>query len=103
MKICLISEEFPPETGWGGIGTHTYNLSLALTELGHKVHVVSKSVDGKEHICEKGDLTISRLHECNDDARLLKAISIAAPYIQKAKFIQGFSEFSLRSLRRGAA
>jgi glycosyltransferase involved in cell wall biosynthesis len=103
MKVCLISEEFPPETGWGGIGTHIYNLSLALTEMGHKVHVVSKSVDGKEHISGKGDLTIFRLPECDDDARLLKAISIAAPYIQKAKLIQGFSEFSLRSLRRGAA
>ena len=103
MKICLISEEFPPETGWGGIGTHTYNLSLALTELGHKVHVVSKSVDGKEHISGKGDLKIFRLLECDDDARMLKALSLAAPYLQKAKLIPGFSEFPLRSLRRGAA
>src|SRR3990172_3196900 len=103
MKICLISEEFPHETGWGGIGTHTYNLSLAITELGHKVHVVSKSVDGKEHISGKGDLKIFRLLECDDDARMLKALSLAAPYLQKAKLIPGFSEFPLRSLRRGAA
>ena len=103
MKICLISEEFPPETGWGGIGTHAYNLSLALTELGHTVHVVSRSIDGKEHISGNGDLTIIRLLERDDDAKLLKAFSIAAPYIQKTRLIPGFSEFPLRSLRRGAA
>jgi len=99
----MISEEFPPETGWGGIGTHTYNLSLALTELGHKVHVVSKSVDGKEHISRKGDLTVFRLLECDDDAILLKALSMASPYMQKTKLISGFTGFPLKSLRRGAA
>lgn len=103
MRICLISEEFPPETGWGGIGTHTYNLSLALAEIGHSVCVISKSVDGKEHISEKGNLSIYRIPESDDKAKSLSALAIAAPTIQKNKLFSGFIEFPLRSLRRGAA
>ena len=43
MNICLVSREYPPETGWGGIGTYTYNLAHALTELGHEVHVIAQA------------------------------------------------------------
>jgi glycosyltransferase involved in cell wall biosynthesis len=45
MNICLISKEYPPETGWGGIGTYTYNLAHGLTELGHEVHVIAQAVE----------------------------------------------------------
>lgn len=41
MRICLISREYPPDTGWGGIGTVMYHLGNALARLGHDVHVVS--------------------------------------------------------------
>lgn len=41
MHICLISEEYPPETGWGGIGTYTYNLANGLVEEGHDVTVIA--------------------------------------------------------------
>ncbi|MCX5661283.1 MAG: glycosyltransferase family 4 protein [Planctomycetota bacterium] len=47
MKICLISQEYPPETGGGGIGTQTYLKAHGLTARGHEVHVVSSSVDDK--------------------------------------------------------
>ncbi len=43
MRVCLISREYPPETGWGGIGTFTHHLANGLTKLGHDVHVVSLS------------------------------------------------------------
>lgn len=43
MRVCLISREYPPETGWGGIGTFTHHLAHGLTALGHDVHVVSLS------------------------------------------------------------
>jgi len=47
MNVCLLSAEYPPETGWGGIGTYTYELAHGLRELGIQVHVVSASVDGR--------------------------------------------------------
>ena len=44
MNICVVSREYLPETGWGGIGTYTYNLAHALTELGNGVHVIAQVV-----------------------------------------------------------
>lgn len=41
MRICLISREYPPETGWGGIGAYTYQHANALAAMGHDVHVVA--------------------------------------------------------------
>lgn len=45
MNICLISREYPPDTGWGGIGTYTYHLAHGLVNLGHQVHVLAQSLD----------------------------------------------------------
>src|SRR6476620_2675801 len=43
MKLAFISYEFPPETGYGGIGTYTYQISKALSAKGHYVEVFSSS------------------------------------------------------------
>ena len=43
MKIALISYEFPPDTGFGGIGTYTVHLSEALARSGHQIEVFSCS------------------------------------------------------------
>jgi glycosyltransferase involved in cell wall biosynthesis len=43
MLICLVSQEYPPESARGGIGTQTWNKAHALTRLGHQIHVVSVS------------------------------------------------------------
>ncbi|HEY1523463.1 MAG TPA: glycosyltransferase family 4 protein [Solirubrobacteraceae bacterium] len=41
MKVLLVSQEMPPETGWGGIGTYVNTISQALTGKGAEVHVLS--------------------------------------------------------------
>ncbi len=41
MKIALLSFEYPPETGFGGIGTYTWYHARALVKLGHEVHVLA--------------------------------------------------------------
>lgn len=46
MRICLISREFPPDTGWGGIATFTRHLAYGLKDLGHDVEVVSLAREG---------------------------------------------------------
>ena len=58
LKIALISQEYPPETAKGGIGTQTYLKARGLAALGHKVCVISRSLertrternDGRIHI-----------------------------------------------------
>ena len=41
MNVLFLSKEYPPETGWGGIGTYIYNIAHALSERGHSVHILS--------------------------------------------------------------
>jgi glycogen(starch) synthase len=41
--IGLLSFEYPPETGFGGIGTYTWYHARALARLGHQVHVLAGS------------------------------------------------------------
>jgi glycosyltransferase involved in cell wall biosynthesis len=41
VKIALLSFEYPPETGFGGIGTYTWYQARALAKLGHEVHVLA--------------------------------------------------------------
>jgi len=41
MKIGILSFEYPPHTGFGGIGTYSFYQANALRRLGHEVHVIS--------------------------------------------------------------
>ena len=41
MRHLFVSQEFPPETGWGGIGTYVSIISEALAAEGADVHVLS--------------------------------------------------------------
>lgn len=41
LRIALLSYEYPPETGFGGIGTYTWHHARALAALGHDVHVLA--------------------------------------------------------------
>lgn len=44
MRICLVSEEYPPETAWGGIGTYTWHLGNILAKRGHSIYVISTTM-----------------------------------------------------------
>jgi glycosyltransferase involved in cell wall biosynthesis len=44
LRVCLVSQEYPPARGKGGIGTHTLTKAKLLTQRGHEVHVLSTSV-----------------------------------------------------------
>lgn len=48
MKIALLSFEYPPETGFGGIGTYTWYQARALVKLGHEVHVLAGATQPKQ-------------------------------------------------------
>ena len=41
MKIALLSHEYPPQTGFGGIGTYTWHHARGVHQLGHEVHVLA--------------------------------------------------------------
>lgn len=64
MRICLISLEYPPETGWGGVGTQTWVKARGLARLGHEVHVLACSADDRPELRSEthGGITVHRLH-----------------------------------------
>src|SRR6476469_829553 len=63
MRICLVSQEYPPETGGGGIGTQTYLKAQGLAERGHTIHVVSASWDTEDREYSVGNVHIHRVAE----------------------------------------
>ena len=46
LNICLVSQEFPPHTNWGGVGVQFDNLARVLSASGHRVTVVSRMSRG---------------------------------------------------------
>ena len=61
MKIALVSQEYPPETARGGIGTQTYVKAKGLSALGHKVYVISRSIDLERNEKMDGDICVIRI------------------------------------------
>ena len=63
MRICLVSQEYPPQTAHGGIGTQTWNKAHTLTGLGHDVHVVSCGGHGAEPLVTQieSGITVHRM------------------------------------------
>jgi glycogen synthase len=41
LRILFIAREYPPNMGWGGIGTYVATMATALAERRHDVHVLS--------------------------------------------------------------
>jgi glycosyltransferase involved in cell wall biosynthesis len=63
MNICLISQEYPPDTARGGIGTQTWNKARKLVMLGHEVHVLTASsrMDSKFYSYEEDGVIVHRM------------------------------------------
>jgi glycosyltransferase involved in cell wall biosynthesis len=63
MTLCFVSQEYPPETGGGGIGTQTWLRATGLAARGHTVHVVAASWDDRHRTTTDGGATIHRIAE----------------------------------------
>jgi glycosyltransferase involved in cell wall biosynthesis len=63
MTLCFVSQEYPPETGGGGIGTQTWLRATGLAARGHTVHVVAASWDDQHRTTTDGGATIHRIAE----------------------------------------
>ncbi len=77
MRICLISREFPPDTGWGGIATFVHDLALGLQEIGHEVEVIALAADNTDKVVEYAGILVHRVSWTGlleDRQRLLTAM-----------------------------
>lgn len=60
LHIALLSYEYPPETGFGGIGTYTYYHARALAKLGHRVHVFAGAAAPKKETAVEDGVIVTR-------------------------------------------
>jgi glycosyltransferase involved in cell wall biosynthesis len=63
MTIALVSQEYPPQTGGGGIGTQTYLRAHGLSARGHKIHVIAASWDAQQRTYQDFRANIHRVGE----------------------------------------
>jgi glycosyltransferase involved in cell wall biosynthesis len=84
MRICLISREYPPDTGWGGIGAYTFQHAQGLKRLGHDVEVIAlakEEITSESQISktDNGDIKVHR-SVWGPLLRELSTINLIAPY-----------------------
>ncbi|MFA7336430.1 MAG: glycosyltransferase family 4 protein [Candidatus Obscuribacterales bacterium] len=84
MRICLISREYPPDTGFGGIATFTKHLAHGLRNLGHEVVVVALAKD-RATVAEDHGIMVHRV-EPYPFVSKLAALSMCIPYSKYVLF-----------------
>ncbi len=57
----MISREFPPDTGWGGIATFVHDLALGLKEIGHEVEVIALAADNVDKTVDYHGILVHRV------------------------------------------
>jgi glycosyltransferase involved in cell wall biosynthesis len=68
VNVLLVSQEYPPETGHGGIATHTHRKAHGLAALGHRVTVLSHAGAAGPGERRDGEVRVVRI--AGADARL---------------------------------
>lgn len=78
MRIGLISREYPPETGFGGIATFVRHLAHGLKEIGHEVEVVCLAKESEKVVDDNG-VRVHRVLPFKIDGEL-DAVNRCMPY-----------------------
>lgn len=86
MRICLVSQEYPNETDFGGIATYNYYLSKGLIKYNINVIVICRSYIKNSYHIDKNGIEIYRIY-CNDDTEYRKKISQLILKLNKYKTI----------------
>lgn len=71
MNLAILSYEYPPDTGFGGIGTYSYYHARALVKLGHRVHVIAGATETGIHRSEHDGVRVVRTKRSGWMARQL--------------------------------
>jgi glycogen synthase len=102
MKIALLSYEYPPETGFGGIGTYTWYQARALAKLGHDVHVVAGATDPTSlRIVEHDGVKVHRFRSDSRVMGLAKALGKYRLWWTRNRFENGVSMYAaLRKIKK---
>lgn len=69
LTVCLLSQGYLPDSP-GGIARRTYEIACGLAELGHTVHVLTKSGNGGETVSYEEQVWVHRLASQEGDASM---------------------------------
>src|SRR5262249_36842498 len=61
LRICLITDGYPPVNAGSGITTYTATTARALARDGHKVSVIAPAVDGGTSVSERDGVQLHRV------------------------------------------
>jgi glycosyltransferase involved in cell wall biosynthesis len=61
LRICLISDGYPPENAGSGITTYTATTARALVQDGHQVSVIAPAVEGAASVSERSGVQLRRV------------------------------------------
>ncbi|MBI4341879.1 MAG: glycosyltransferase family 4 protein [Candidatus Omnitrophica bacterium] len=62
LRICLLSQNYPPSTHLGGIGVVVHRLAAGLSAAGHRVHVIARAEgQDRESTQEQDGVTVHRV------------------------------------------
>jgi glycosyltransferase involved in cell wall biosynthesis len=98
MRVCLVSQEYPPDTSRGGIGTQTWNKAHQLVGLGHDVDVLScmgnSDKRSRMHTERSGGIRVHRMRPPGEDP------GDPVPLYDPAVYSVGYSWQVLEALER---
>ncbi len=92
MRVLLLTWEFPPNKV-GGIGSHCYDLSQALSEMGHDVHVVTYGDAEKDE--QVGKVSVHRVPSANAPDTISWSVYLGQRMEKKAIELQKEQKFEL--------
>lgn len=69
MKICLVHEEYPNETNFGGIATYQKRMAEEFVRLGNEVVVIARGLSKNQHYYENG-VEVYRIYNKTTDNQI---------------------------------
>jgi len=102
VKIALLSFEYPPETGFGGIGTYTWYHARALVRLGHEVHVLAGATAATPlRTSEHDGVVVHRYQASGLYMRAVRGLGVARLWWTRQRLENALSMFrGMRALMR---
>src|SRR4029079_3500312 len=83
MRIAFVSQEYPPETGSGGIGSQTFQKAHGMASLGHEVYVISHSRDANRHATDRDNVRVIRIPGADDELTIATEVARWVSYSVK--------------------
>ena len=94
MKICLVHEEYPEETNFGGIATYQKNIAEEYAKSGHDVYVICRGLQTDQNYIENG-VNITRIFVSKTDNQIEDYIEYRKRVAEKLRQLQNENKIEI--------